>query len=359
MKIKVFAVAICLALVFCVFVGCGDSNDSAVSSSQSDVSSVADVVSDSSNTTDTPNDIFYKVDYTKISPMILENSGEEVVLAAKQVITAFLNYENSVSVEVVGNQSLFMNDLGYIINCSCPLFSAFTDFNEVSAYNKNNGTVSWNFLISEDEFKTVTADFTEKIEKMLSVIDKSDSDAMKAVLLYYEVIRGAIYDDALNGDGYLTMDDKEYRLRSSAYCVLNNKSGLCTNISQALMFLYTQSELSCGTVLHMGGAGAHMWNVVKIDEKYYYCDATWDVGSSLNTFGITADDRLTWAGGYSKEDGKMFKTVIAEKYSVDDTRFEILRSKVPVEITKIKTDKAAQTITFEGYEYEYTFSCKG
>lgn len=356
MKIKAFSVALCLVLILCLFgAGC---NNSADSSATGDVSSDT-TVSNSSDTTDTQNNSSFRVDYTKISPLISENSGEEVVEAAKKVITAFLNFENSVSVEVVGNQALFMNDLGYIINCSCPFFSAFTDFNEVSAYNKSNGTVSWNFLISEDEFKTITADFTEKTEQLLSVVDKNDSEAMRAVLLYYEVIKGASYDDALNGDGYLSMSDKEYRLRSSAYYVLNNKSGICTNISQALMFIYTQAELSCGTVLHMGGAGAHMWNVVKIDGKYYYCDATWDIGSSLNTFGITADDRLGWAGGYSKEDGKMFKTVIAEKYSIEDTRFEILRSKVPVEITKIKTDKSAQTITFEGYEYEYTFDCKG
>ncbi len=349
MNIKNFSLVICMVFLISILsVGCSEDNIDTLSSQNN-----------SSVQTDVSDDNLFKVDYTKISPMIVENSGQEVVTVAKKVITAFLNYENTVSVEVAGNEALFMNDLGYIINCSCPFFSAYTDFNEVSAYDKAKGVVTWNFLISKDEFKKVVTDFTEKVRNILSVVDKNDSEAMKAVLLYYEVIRGAVYDDALNGDGYLLMSEEEYRLRSSAYYVLNNKSGICTNIAQALMFLYTQADLSCGTVLHMGGAGAHMWNVVKIDEKYYYCDATWDVGSSFNTFGITADDRLSWAGGYSKEDGRMFKTVIAEKYKIDDTRFEILRSKVPAEITNIKTNKTAQTITFEGYEYEFVFACKG
>ncbi len=312
-------------------------------------------VSEQIETTKTNNN--YRVDYLKISPMIKDNVGKDVTDAAMSVIKAFLNYENSAEIVISSDKYRFLNDMGYVINCTCPLFSAFADYNEMTAYNEETGRVTWDFFVSQDEFQKAVADFTQTAEEYLSVIDKNDSEAMKAILLYYEMIRNAGYDYEILGDAYETMDKAEYNLRESSYNVLVNKTGICTNLTQALMFLYTQADLTSGTVLHQGGSGAHMWSVAEIDGKYYYCDPTWDVGDGPKTFGITADDRSSWAGGYAKAEGTMLSVVIDEKYAIDDDRFLILRQKLPVEITDIKIDKTEQTITFVGYDYEYTFCC--
>ena len=300
----------------------------------------------------------YTVDYFKISPMIKENIDKEVVDAALNIIKAFLNYENKAEIVITGNKNRFLNDIGYVINCTCPMFSAFTDYNEVTSYDEASKTVCWNFFISKEKFQKTIATFTETVEEYLSVIDKDDSDAMKAILLYYEMSKNATYDYGILGDAYETMDKAEYNLRESAYNVFVNKTGICTNFSQALVFLYTQADLKSGTVLHQGGAGSHMWSVVEIDNQYYYCDLTWDAGTGLNTFGITADDRSSWAGGYTKENGTMLGSIVAQKYNITDSRFGVLREKIPVEITDIVVDKEKQTITFIGYDYEYVFCCK-
>ena len=299
----------------------------------------------------------FEVDYLKISPMIKENVEKDVLDAALKVIKAFLNYENHVAITIDGNKSRFLNDMGYVINSTCPMFSAFTDYNEVTSYDEENNIVTWNFFVSREELQNKITDFTKTVEGYLSLIDREDSDAMKAILLYHNLLRDASYDYDILGDASETMEESEYRLRESSYNVLINKTGICTNLSQGLLFLYTQVDLNSGTVLHQGGAGSHMWVVVELDGKYYYCDPTWDIGEGLRTFGITADDRSSWAGGYSKEDGRMLTTVIAQKYNIDDNRFAVLREKVPVEITNIRVDKTEQKITFEGYDYEYTFSC--
>lgn len=299
----------------------------------------------------------YEVDYLKISPMIEENVDKEVIDAALKVIDAFLEYENKAKIVISGNQSRFLNDMGYVINCTCPMFSAFTDYNEMTSYDEESEMVSWSFLASQKEFQKTLTKFTEVVKESLSLIDKNDSDSMKAILLYYNMLRNASYDYDVLGDAYETMDKAEYNLRTSSYNVLVNKSGICTNLSQALMFLYTQADLKSGTVLHQGGVGSHMWSVVEIDDKYYYCDPTWDAGTGPKTFGITANDRSSWAGEYSKEEGSMLGVIIPEKYNVDDDRFAILREKIPVEITDIKVDKSKQTIVFVGYDYEYTLCC--
>ena len=180
---------------------------------------------------------------------------------------------------------------------------------------------------------------------------------MRAMLLYYAVIDDLNYDYGLIGDNFDKLSKEEANLKSSPYYVLVEKSGICTNIAQAYMFLCTQADIACGTVLHTGGSGMHMWNIVQIDGKYYYCDPTWDANTSFKYFGITAADRASWAGEYSKKEGTMLSVTIPEKYEVSDTRFEVLRGKLPVEISDVKVDKSLQTITFMGYEYEYVFEC--
>ena len=300
----------------------------------------------------------FSIDLTKVSPMIQENVSEDVVVAAQSVIEAFLQYENHVAVEVSGNSQRFLNDMAYVIHCTCPTFGAFTDFSEVSSYDASSGMVSWKYFIEKDEFDSKMQSFYAATEKYFSNVAPTDSEAMRAMLLYYAVIDDLNYDYDLIGDNYNNLSKEEANLKESPYCVLVEKSGICTNIAQAYMFLCTQADIPCGTVLHMGGSGMHMWNIVQIDGKYYYYDPTWDANTSLTYFGITADDRASWAGEYSAEEGTMFSVTIPEKYEITDSRFETLREKLPVEISELRVDKTAQTIAFVGYEYEYIYECR-
>lgn len=300
----------------------------------------------------------YEVDLTKISPMIEELASEEIIDAAKTVIEAFLRYENSAAIEVSGNTQRFMNDMAYVIHCTCPMFGAFTDFNEMTAYDEASGTVSWSYFIEKSEFNSKVQSFYDIANSYLSKVSTTDGEAMRAMLLYYAVIDDLNYDYDLIGDNYDNLSKEEASLKSSPYYVLVEKSGICTNMAQAYMFLCTQADITCGTVLHTGGSGMHMWNTVQVDGKYYYCDPTWDANTSMKYFGITAADRASWAGEYSASEGTMLSVTIPEKYAVTDSRFEVLREKLPVEISELKIDKDSQTITFVGYEYEYVFECK-
>ena len=299
----------------------------------------------------------FKTDLTKISPMIQENVQDDVVNAARTVIDAFLRYENSVVIDVSGNSQRFMNDMAYVIHCTCPLFGAFTDFSEISSYDAKSGKISWNFYYKKKEFDSKLQEFDNVVNTLLSNVEKTDSETMRAMCLYYAIIDDLSYNDELLGVNFEKLNTQEANLKSSPYYVLLEKSGICTNIAQAYMFLCTQADITCGTVLHMGGSGMHMWNIILIDGMYYYCDPTWDANSSLKHFGITAADRASWAGAYSADDGTMLSITIPQKYQVVDSRFDMLRKKLPVELSEIKVDRITQTITFVGYEYEYVFEC--
>ncbi len=300
----------------------------------------------------------FNVDLRKVNLAVEELADPTVVQAARNVVDAFLLYEDSVAIEVKGNAQRFVTDMMCIVHCTCPMFGAFADFNETTAYDAGSGRVAWKFRVTEKEFQTKVQEFTKITEDYLSVVSLEDSEAMRAILLYHELTKDLEYDYDLIGEAYHKLSKEEAALRESPYNVLVNNSGVCTNNAQALMFLYTQVGLDAGTVFHTGGQGVHMWNFVLIDGKYYYCDPTFDIEGVFDYFGITAADRAGWAGGYSAEEGTMLGVVIPEKYEISDTRFEILRSKMPVELTDIEVNHEKQTITFFGHEYEYTFECK-
>lgn len=300
----------------------------------------------------------FNVDLRKVNLVIEELADPAVVQAARNVVDAFLLYEDEVVIEVKGNTHRFVTDMMYIVHCTCPMFEAFTDFNEMTAYDADTGTVSWKYRVSEDVFQAKVQEFTKITEDYLASVSLEDSEAMRAILLYHELTKDLEYDYGLIGDAYNDLSKEEAALRESPYNVLVNKSGICTNNAQALLFLYTQAGLDAGTVFHTGGQGVHMWNFVLIDGKYYYCDPTFDIEGVFDYFGMTAEDRSGWAGGYSADNGTMLGMVIPEKYEITDTRFEILRSKMPVELTDIEVDHEEQKITFFGHEYEYTFDCK-
>lgn len=349
-----------LGIIFCVmavlFVGCGQKTETGNTENQISENATQPATENTEGKA-AYSDICFLADLTKISPMIQDNVSEDVVTAAKAVIEGFLRYENSVEIKVSGNTHRFLNDMAYVIHCTCPMFGAFTDFNEMSSYDETSGKVSWTFLVDKGEFDGKLQDFYDVINGYLSNVKPTDTEAMRAMLLYYAVIDNLFYDYDLIGENYENLSQEEANFKSSPYCVLTEKSGICTNIAQAYMFLCTQADITCGTVLHMGGSGMHMWNVVQIDDKFYYCDPTWDANTSLKYFGITAADRASWAGEYSADGGIMLSVIIPEKYEISDSRFEVLRGKLPVEISGIKVDRELQTITFVGYDYEYTFEC--
>lgn len=350
MKKKVVGVFLCFALL-CSMMGCDrDSLEQNVDGGIKETTEQDSEIQEQEKK--------FNVDLRKMSHVIEELADPAVVQAARNVVDAFLLYENSVAIEVKGNTQRFMTELAYIVHCTCPMFGAYTDFNEMTAYDATTGMVSWKYNVTEDVFQKEVQEFTKIVEAYLEPICMEDSEAMKAILLYQGLTKELKYNYDLIDDAYAQLSKEEAALKESPYYVLVNHSGICTNNAQALMFLYTQAGLDAGTVLHSGGAGMHMWTFVLIDGKYYYCDPTFDVERVFDYFGITAGDRATWAGGYSAEDGTMLGIVIPDEYDITDTRFEILRSKMPVELSDIKVDHENQCITFYGYEYEYTFECE-
>ena len=259
------------------------------------------------------------IDLRKVNLLVEDLADPALVQAARNVVDAFLLYEENAWIEVKGDTQQFITDMMYIVQCTCPMFENFVDYDEATAYDASTSRVSWKFRVTKDELDAKVQQFTKITEDYLSVVSLEDSEAMRAILLYQDLGKELKYTNDL----------------------------IATNNAQTLMFLYTQAGLDAGTVSYTDNTGEYMWNLVLIDGKYYYCDLSRESNGTLKCFGLT-----------DAENGTMLGTEIREKYEFTGARFDDLRSKVPADLTGVEVDHEKQTIKFVGQDGEYIFECK-
>ena len=99
-------------------------------------------------------------------------------------------------------------------------------------------------------------------------------------------LKGNDYDKIMKIHDYLVDNieyDSTYKARGtySIYGALIGKSCVCEGYAKALKYLANQAGIMCeimqGTATNSAGqTESHAWNCVKIDEKWYQIDTTWD-----------------------------------------------------------------------------------
>lgn len=269
----------------------------------------------------------FEIDYRKCPRLLETELGSGIINLARLTIDAFLSGEDSVvlpNLESSGNISMLL----YAISVMCPPFSAYTDANELKSYDVQTRTLSWKFYDGDGTREEVLVGFENCIkEQYMSILASNDTELMRAILLYHAYTEDMAYDyDAFNMteiDG----TDPVMRIRLSGYNAITGKSGICTGISEGLCFLFGQADINCCTInCFEGESGAHEWLMAEFGGKYYFCDPTWETNGGLKYFGLSADDRASWAGGYLEQNMLIFYKSIAGRYRADDSeRFSALR----------------------------------
>ncbi len=113
----------------------------------------------------------------------------------------------------------------------------------------------------EEELKKACAEVIQSLN-----IENSD-DYQKIFAIYRYICDNIVYD-------YDHLEDSEYLLQYTAYAALCHKSAVCAGISD---LLYCLGRLA-GLETHITIYDDHAWNFIRLGDKYYYLDATWDLG---------------------------------------------------------------------------------
>lgn len=146
--------------------------------------------------------------------------------------------------------------------------------------SSSNGIYTWTLEYTYSYYTTAQeeAQVTTKVNQVLSSLNvNSASDYEKIKAIYDYICANVTYDhDHLN--------DQTYKHQFTAYAALVQGTSVCQGY--ALLFYRLALELGVDARLISGtsrGEG-HGWNIVKLGNKYYNADSTWDAGNTSYTY---------------------------------------------------------------------------
>lgn len=117
--------------------------------------------------------------------------------------------------------------------------------------------------VQEEELKTAV----DRILGSLHIDGASDYE--KALAIYRYLCDNVVYDHA-------HLNDTSYLLQYSAYAAATQGTAVCAGIADLFYCLANAAGLDARICTN----DTHSWNFVRVDGKYYYADATWDLGKS-------------------------------------------------------------------------------
>lgn len=165
--------------------------------------------------------------------------------------------------------------------------------------------------------QTVAAEMTEDMENAANSFIKQANitdgmtDYDKALALHDVICANLAYDDSQSREWIHTV-----------YGAFVNKYAVCDGYSKAYQYLLNKSGIDSHIATGAGNGGSHAWNLVKLGDKWYYTDVTWDDQPYLDFyyeyFNLT-EEQLT------AKDHEINKTDYP--LPICDTRFYIYKSK--------------------------------
>ncbi len=134
-------------------------------------------------------------------------------------------------------------------------------------------TFTGNYIYNEEERSDRESKLEEAVQRFLEGIDPDASDYEKVKAVYERVISRTDYD-------------REAEDNQNICSVFLNGESVCQGYAKAVQYLLGRlnvpSVLVLGTVENSEG---HAWNLVRLDNEYYYVDATWGDASYISRDG--------------------------------------------------------------------------
>ena len=130
-------------------------------------------------------------------------------------------------------------------------------------------TFKGTYTYSQEEKKEKEAQIEEAVFKILAGIEADATDYEKVKYVYETIIHQTEYD--------LESEDNQ-----NICSVFLNRRSVCQGYAKAVQYLLTKLNIPAVLVIGTVETGeGHAWNLVKINNQYYYLDATWGDASYM------------------------------------------------------------------------------
>lgn len=216
------------------------------------------------------------------------------------------------------------NENGYLIKTANLLTAKLSDEETkrtVMAFFNDNPQIFWisnqytyTFTLtgtSVQLYSRVTAQERESLQKKLDSIvnqimkgvTRQQSELEREATIFNALADRCTYDNAVSADSK-QQDWQPY----TAYGALVKGKAVCDGYSRAMQLLCGKAGVQCRLVNGSAKGAAHIWNLVRIDGKWYHFDATWMDNNVriYDYFNVTAaiiqkDHKISPVGGDSSD----------------------------------------------------------
>ena len=120
-----------------------------------------------------------------------------------------------------------------------------------------------------DELKTMHSELISAADNIISMALNYESDYEKILFVHDYIINNTDYDF----DG---AESGQNGIWGTSYGCLVNGHAVCQGYSEAFLEIMNSIGIECGVCAGDSDRGRHAWNYVKLNDKYYWLDLTWD-----------------------------------------------------------------------------------
>lgn len=214
----------------------------------------------------------------------LERMGNDFATFYCDFVDAFLNYR----AECPCPDKEFAEMLSTIIYYEFPMYDVCAESFEIGKhYNADKKTVTIDYKYDEATHRQKIDTFMDAANAFLSTTSPDQSQVELAKNIYHQLCTRVTYDDS-------ALEEFE---RKNAYYAYMEGSGVCVTFTNVYNQLLTRVGIQtttahCDYTLTLG----HVWSVVTLDGKKYFCDPTFELnvlnGTTYRYFGQTFAQRL-------------------------------------------------------------------
>ena len=154
--------------------------------------------------------------------------------------------------------------------------------------------VQYNY--DKDEIPALINTFNAKVDDIVSMCDESWSDAEKVLFFHDYLASHCVFDEEL--------------VRGDAFAALVDGCAVCQGYALAMNILCREVGIPCCSIV--SDTQMHMWNLVKINDKWYHLDITYDdptpdiIGQTSHQFVLQSDAYMMSDSGHTADDWEYF-----------------------------------------------------
>ena len=189
------------------------------------------------------------------------------------------------------------------------------------------------YTTSEQE-QEVDAEIASLID-WLNLNDRSDYEKIQKI--YDWICDNVKYD-------HVHMGDSTYLSQFTAYAALVDKTAVCQGYTVLFYRLAMEVGIDTRVISGLGNGGAHGWNIVKLNNRYYNLDATWDAGVNVYRYFLKSNADF----GNHVRDLEYEEDTFNANYPMAAQTYTSVETKDPIEEEKPEdTNKPIEVVPIE------------